>query len=30
VIIDGGEIPWTGTPAELRGDPTTLERYLGV
>ena len=30
VIIDGGEIPWTGAPAELRDDPTTLERYLGV
>jgi branched-chain amino acid transport system ATP-binding protein len=30
VIIDDGENPWTGTPAELRGDVQTLERYLGV
>jgi branched-chain amino acid transport system ATP-binding protein len=30
VIIDDGENPWTGTPAELRADPQTLERYLGV
>lgn len=30
VIIDDGENPWTGTPAELRADPETLERYLGV
>ena len=30
VIIEDGEIPWTGTPSQLRDDPAKLERYLGV
>jgi len=30
VIIEDGEIPWTGTPAELRDDSAKLDEYLGV
>jgi branched-chain amino acid transport system ATP-binding protein len=30
VIIEDGEVPWTGSPAELRGEPARLEQYLGV
>jgi len=30
VIIEDGEIPWTGAPSELLDDPAKLEKYLGV
>ena len=30
VIIEDGEIPWTGTSEELRSAPATLDQYLGV
>jgi len=30
IIIEDGEIPWTGTSAELRAAPATLDEYLGV
>jgi branched-chain amino acid transport system ATP-binding protein len=30
VIIEDGEIPWSGSPDDLRGDPARLEQYLGV
>jgi len=30
VVIEDGEIPWTGAPAELRADAALLERYLSI
>lgn len=30
VIIEDGEIPWTGTATQLREDPVMLDKYLGV
>ena len=30
VILERGRIAWSGTPAELRGDPLGIERWLAV
>ncbi len=30
VIIEDGEIPWSGAPSELLDNPALLEKYLGV
>jgi len=30
VVIEDGEIPWTGSPEALRGDTALLEKYLSI
>ena len=30
IVLERGRVMWAGTPAALRADQGTIERYLGV